>query len=626
MKRKNGFTIPLVVVILVIILIGAGITYAVLGTELFKSNKDLFYKYISENTEIFDNLKKDEVLETYSRKLKSTPYTSEGTLKIDESTNISGIGQDDLSKLKLMSVNMTGATDAVNSYDYKNIKLNYSDTSSMTAEYIKSNDHYGIKLNDVLNKYLGFENKNVKEFAKNLGAEQDLIDKIPDKIDLNRYDYSKIFTEEEIETLKSEYLKIIVNNLNDDMFSKSDNVGDKVYTLKLTDTQINKIFMEIITKLKDDDIILGKAKNILINDISLNEEEATSYITKVKEYIQNLIDNQNNESINNGTTEPNEYYINVHVNNKKMVKTEVAYKEERYSLIKSESGFSLENTKNGEKEFSFSFEKTSSADIEKLLISISQKDSEIISLEINIEGLNALDVVKEHFNCTINISDQKIGYKYDGTNTFTTSIDKTITTQDMVTINKANLTQLSSLFDQLSKKTVTVNNTKKSAAGISDKFEPIMYLAIGAIPYESMNMFKTLGPGGTSAVATLSTFLGSMVYDNAKNTVNSANLSSAEIDTFNSMWKFYEGENKTRAEVRTLFSAVSSSNTRELNNSNPRTISITFSDSNGTTKTYTDSKEIENIMSTLSSGNHTYNITMQKDSKGYINSIIVIEF
>ena len=74
------------------------------------------------------------------------------------------------------------------------------------------------------------------------------------------------------------------------------------------------------------------------------------------------------------------------------------------------------------------------------------------------------------------------------------------------------------------------------------------------------NASKALIIAGAILLSILIISLGIMVYNNAKNTVGSANLSKQEIQTFNSQWEAYVGSNKTASEVRTMIQAVIASN------------------------------------------------------------------
>ena len=89
------------------------------------------------------------------------------------------------------------------------------------------------------------------------------------------------------------------------------------------------------------------------------------------------------------------------------------------------------------------------------------------------------------------------------------------------------------------------------------------------------NASKALIIAGAILLSILIISLGIMVYNNAKNTVGSANLNKQEIQTFNSQWENYEGTKKTASEIRTLYQAIISSNAAEKTAGTNRFITIT---------------------------------------------------
>ncbi len=97
------------------------------------------------------------------------------------------------------------------------------------------------------------------------------------------------------------------------------------------------------------------------------------------------------------------------------------------------------------------------------------------------------------------------------------------------------------------------------------------------------NASKALIIAGAILLAILIISLGIMVYNNARNTVGSSNLDSQSISSFNSQWENYAGTNKTASEVRTLISALISSNASETNSGTGRTVTFNGSLPDGST-------------------------------------------
>lgn len=92
------------------------------------------------------------------------------------------------------------------------------------------------------------------------------------------------------------------------------------------------------------------------------------------------------------------------------------------------------------------------------------------------------------------------------------------------------------------------------------------------------NASKALIIAGAILLSILIISLGIMVYNNAKNTVGSANLSKQEIQTFNSQWETYVGENKTASEVRTMIQAVIANNAAETKSGENRIVKVNNAD------------------------------------------------
>ena len=311
---KKRYLIMLVIAIVLIICLGASFAYAYFFTDMFKNNKQLFSKYISQNSEILKFFN-DEDIKAYSEKQKNTPFTSEGTIK----TNVTFPDSSEAkvaSALQNCNITFTGKTDNLNKYMRQTIKANYSDTQSLQFDLYRNGDIYAGKINDVLFKYIGIENNNLKEFATKMQLPEQVLSSIPNKIDLNEIEKSTdIFSDEEKNSLKEKYLKIITDNLTDDMFSKEKSSDENIYVLTITEEQLKNIRIKILESLKEDETIINKFKEFLINKYNFTEDTVQTYITQYKETIQEAIDNSDFSSDSNilerasKVREQNEQYL-----------------------------------------------------------------------------------------------------------------------------------------------------------------------------------------------------------------------------------------------------------------------------------------------------------------------------
>ncbi len=132
------------------------------------------------------------------------------------------------------------------------------------------------------------------------------------------------------------------------------------------------------------------------------------------------------------------------------------------------------------------------------------------------------------------------------------------------------------------------------------------------------NASKALIIAGAILLSVLIISLGIMVFQNAKNTVGSTNLSKQEIETFNSQWQAYEGKNKTASEVRTMIQAVIANNAAEEKSGTGRKIQVT---DNGTAVTTATTPTTNSSLATSLTNSKTYTISLGYDTNGLVVGI-----
>ena len=457
---KKRYLIMLIIAIVLIIALGAGFAFAYFFTDIFRSNKQLFSKYLSQNSEIAD-IFKDEEVKAYSEKQKNTAFTSEGTIK----TNVTFPDSSEAkiaSALQNCNITFTGKTDNLSKYMHQTIKANYSDTQSMQFDLYRSGDIYAAKINEVLVKYIGLDNNNLKEFATKMQLPEEITSAIPNKIDLATLtSVSNIFADEDKTALKEKYLKIITDSLTDDMFSKEKTSEDTVYTLTINNTQATNIILKILETLKEDEVIIEKIKNYAINNFNLTEENVQNFETQYKETLQKAIDGINSSIQEKNTTSPTQSQfdlntdnetstgsgefidalqdlvdnttpeldstqntetsvdnpqnsientnsdkymtIKVCVNKRNLTKTEIILSDTAdFVISKSDDGVKFESINNGVATISAFMQKLKSPNETKFEFAFSQNNSQIFDLTIGFSGLDT-DSVHENSELTFDI-------------------------------------------------------------------------------------------------------------------------------------------------------------------------------------------------------------------------------
>lgn len=285
--RKKGIIIAIVVVVILIIALVVGGVLLYMNTDLFKSEKTLFWKYMGSG---FGNIKftQNTQLKDIEKMKEQSPYTVSGK------ATFSSTDEDANSELEKVKVSIDEQTDKIDDYSHINTKLNYSNSDIFNLDYVKDGDIYALKSDEIVTVYLGVRNENLKVIMQKLGLDDKLV---PNQItpinSANLFD----FTDEELNYIKETYASIIQANILDSAYSKQtgaviekDGVSYNTtsYRVDLAGNQISNILVNILGTLKTDSITLNlistKAK-----ELGLGDEYTT--IDGLNNMIDNMIAN-----------------------------------------------------------------------------------------------------------------------------------------------------------------------------------------------------------------------------------------------------------------------------------------------------------------------------------------------
>lgn len=622
---KKRYLIMLIIAIVLVLCIGAGFAFVYFFTDTFKSNKTLFFKYISQNTQIMNFINDDDI-KAYSDKQKQTPYTSEGTIKTNVTFPDSSEAQI-ANALQNCNISFNGKVDNTNKYFRETIKANYSDSQSLEFELYRNNDIFAAKINEVLYKYLGIDNNNLKDFYKKMNLPEDVISALPNKIESSNISNSlNIYSKDDFSSIKDKYFKIITDNLTDDMFSKEKSSEETIYSVTLNESQIKTILVKLLESLKDDEIIINKAKDSLINNYNLTEETINPYIDQYKEQIQKLIDNLNNESSSiiegqESTQSNNEFNITikVHSQKRKLEKTEFIINDiGSLIVIKSDDGIKVQIMKDVNEIVSTYIQKIKSPNETKYELVFSLNNNQILDLTTGFSGLDTNSV---HENSELSfdidlgnssISDAKTKFvcSYQNTKTFGDIQKEEVQSSEIQLLNNAPSKEIvEKLFKNIGLKLESINNTKLQNIGLEKSKNPFIYYIPSILTicanYGVQNPSKILEYSFPIGIASISS--GILVFNNAKNEISNSQISEQEIIAFNKQFEVYSGKDKTSSEVNALYSMTIASNSLEKNNNNSHLVTV-----NGKMPTSVPNKLDKN---------KKYSIQLEYDKNGYINNI-----
>ena len=274
-KKNKGLRITIVILLIIILLLVGGIAYLYFFTDMFKSNKQLFFKYTSQIVQS-ENGFIDNQLVQYFQKKNSTSYENNGEITFEVAIpNI----EDDLELANNFNITFTGKEDPTNSKSEKEISLNYSDSVKFPLTYRKTNTITGIQT-----QYIGSSFVSVRNDEELSGLED-----INNLLKLQNLEFSN----EEVRNLKTTYFDNILNTLDDSKFSTLTEGNLTGYRLTLTGEELKNTLLQILNALKTDTNTTHKLNEIL-QGVGINSEIDED---SIDDLIESINDSEWNQDI-----------------------------------------------------------------------------------------------------------------------------------------------------------------------------------------------------------------------------------------------------------------------------------------------------------------------------------------
>ena len=277
MKQHKSKKLQIVIVIiLLLILIFMGIfSYLYFFTDIFKNDKERFFKYASQIVSTKNGFIGDS-LQEYLNKQNETAYENSGSVKF----NISIPNKEtELEQTNNFNISYEGKYDKPSNKEENNISLNYSDDVQFPLSYRKVGDLVAIQTKYIGKNYVGI---NINE--QNISQNAD-ISELKQKYD--NIQNLKI-TGEELTNLYNNYISPIKNQLSDEKFSKIEENGTAGYKLSLTTDDVKNISKTILEKLETDEELIKKINSYLAMVNSRTTKISKSIIEKQINNIDSL--------------------------------------------------------------------------------------------------------------------------------------------------------------------------------------------------------------------------------------------------------------------------------------------------------------------------------------------------
>ena len=450
-KKSKKVVLILIIIICLILVIGGGVL-AYFLTDIFKSNKDLFFKYVTQIADKENGFVEDTT-KLYFEKKKETSYTNEGEFLVNATT----LEEKNLDKLNQFNIKFTGKTDKPNSKIEHNITLNYSDTVNFPINYKHIENKVGIQTEYVGSKHIAVET----DALNNLSGEQiEPLKEIGD-VALKIQNFMNLTpTDAEIEQIKNTYLGILNEELKPELFSKINDTNGEGYRLTLTGEDLNNVLVKLLEKLEQDEATLNKINEyikIQKNSAKITNSDITEKIEEIK---QGKILNNENLEITVYKSKGKTSKITISVNEAKINIQKTSNKQETKYEVGIELSINNENLK--------------------------------ANLALTYQGLES-DNVNENYELSIETAQNQYNYQLSNQINFVGNVSiEDFTDQNSIVLTDLENEQANTFLNTVEERLIQVNNSQMQELGVSENENPINYIKPDLGTYSDMleNMNK----------------------------------------------------------------------------------------------------------------------------------------
>ena len=522
--KKKSKVIFIIIIVLVVLILLTGIIYAYFATDTFKSNKELFFKYMTQMGDKSDGFI-DTQLEQYFEKQKNVSYANEGTLALNIASENGNLKEYDT--INNFNISFSGQTDKRNRLSEQNISLNYSDEVTFPINYRKIEDNIGLQTKYVSSKYITVDTQELEnQTHEGLTTASEFLEQSEKLGNLTQLP----FKEEDWKRIQETYINVLNTQLQDTQFSKIEEGNAKGYKLTLNGEETKNLMIQLLDTLKNDQATIDK----------INEKNPSGKLTTSE--IDNAIKN-----IEKSTSNDASYEISVYQEKGKTNKVVLATQEAKIQL-----------------------EKQKEQNMLQYIISYTENESNAgITLRANYTGLETMQNIQENYELEIQINiDTKdqfeinekgefikepeqtsntadsnntniITYQYQYNNqiNFTDSVEiEEFSDENAMILNDYEEEQVNNFLKQVEERIKKVNKQQMEELGLKENENPLI------------QMF-------------MMPFWQSLAYSQAAGAIsNSGNMSELEVTTFNQKFENYEGTNLQGVTVKGLLSTIQLNN------------------------------------------------------------------
>lgn len=250
--------ILIIVITILIIMLGATAVFGYLfvATDTFKSDKELFSKYMGQNIESIEMLMNSSTIEKYEQLETIEKYELNTTIGITHSE-----GGEVSNPFNNLSAKLDVQKDGTQ-YSYADAQILYGEDEYLEIEAIKQDELYGVRFSDVVKQFVTVrDDENLEAVANDIGIEAQQLKEIMQMFDGVQEVMNQNTNVQEILTLKEKCLNIITETISQGTFGKIKNamitynnntVETNAYTLQLSSEQVKSMITKIEKLISDE--------------------------------------------------------------------------------------------------------------------------------------------------------------------------------------------------------------------------------------------------------------------------------------------------------------------------------------------------------------------------------------
>lgn len=510
-QRKNAKILKILIIvvsIMILVLIGT-IAYLYLQTDILKSDKNLFFKYVAQVGSAENGFIDNQITQYFSKKV-NTPYTNSATFKTDMKVQEA---DDQVKAVNNFNITFKGKTDNQANKTEQEISLNYSSNVNFPFTYRKTGDSVGIQTQYISKNFVAID---AGDTSTSSNDTINFVKQINEALKKTKEVQKVEITEQEKEQILNRYMEVLIQNIGDEKFSKVTETSSKGYKLTLTVEDLKNIEIKLLETLKDDKLALDKLNEY----IKLSENTKTITKSDIESAITEIERNEIEEN--------KQFEITVYNKNGKLNKLEISTEIFNITINKIKG--------NNQVSTSINLEVKDESNPLKVLVAGA------------FNGLETMETVQEAYQLTLQLGENNsVTYTINNNVSFAQSVDiEGFDEENSVTLNDFEEEQVNNFLQAVEERITEVNKQQMEEIGLEESQNPLFNL----FPLSSL-----LSSTSNSGFDMMSNF------ENGK-TFN-GQLDETEIAAFNSEYEMYLDTNSPGVTTKGLMTIIDSNNEKD---------------------------------------------------------------